>query len=176
MADAKAQLRVETDETDEDALITAQIIRARHMVESYIRGRLITQTVRLTLDGFSSRIALPIWPVQSITSVKYTDGDGNEATMDSGDYQLITSRKPNEVAPAYLGTWPTPRADYDSVRVEFVVGYGVAGSNVPADIVQAVMMTIGDFFENRENTLIGMTAQELPFGVKALLSPHIFWV
>lgn len=170
----KAQLRI--DDSDEDAVIAMQIASARSVVESYLRARLINQTVRLTLDGFPSRIELPIWPVQSITTVKYDDTAGDEQTIISTDYQLIESRKPNLVAPAYLGTWPIARADFDSVRIEFVVGYGATGNDVPADIRQAMLMLIGDFFENRENTIVGMTPAEMPFGVKALLSPHIFWV
>ncbi|TPJ53176.1 head-tail connector protein, partial [Mesorhizobium sp. B2-6-7] len=36
---------------------------------------------------------------------------------------------------------------------------------VPADLVSAVMTLAAHLFENREATVIGVSAQELPFGV-----------
>ena len=174
LAEAKAHLRV--DFADEDALISALIVAARRMVENFIRCRLITQTVTITVDGFGTGIGVPLWPVQSITSVKYDDTDNAEQTMAATDYQLVKTCKPPMIMTEYQVVWPTARADYGSVRAEVVVGYGDAATNVPQDIIQAIYMLIGDMYEQRENTAVGATTSEMPFGVREILTPHILWI
>lgn len=41
-----------------------------------------------------------------------------------------------------------------------------------ASIVGAVRLTLGDLYANRENTVIGATAVQMPAGAKALLRPY----
>ncbi len=106
---AKSHLRV--DHTAEDDAITDAIAEARELVEQHTGRRLITQTVRLSLDRFppfeeggfdwlggsfdgwdkwQSKGApnLPInairlfpFPAQSVTSVKYLDSAGTLTTL-----------------------------------------------------------------------------------------------
>lgn len=49
--------------------------------------------------------------------------------------------------------------------------------SIPEDILQAVYMTIGHYYENRESTIsIGIRGvQELPMGVTDMLAPHKDW-
>ncbi|WP_187970060.1 head-tail connector protein [Aquibium microcysteis] len=58
---------------------------------------------------------------------------------------------------AYLGT---PLADLDPV---------------PDAVRMAVLMLAGHFYENREASLVGVTAAELPFGVVDLIRPFRVW-
>ncbi|MBK3745814.1 phage gp6-like head-tail connector protein [Paraburkholderia aspalathi] len=46
---------------------------------------------------------------------------------------------------------------------------------VPASLKQAVLQLAAHFYENREATLIGISAGELPFGVIDLIRPHRDW-
>ena len=52
----------------------------------------------------------------------------------------------------------------------------VAYDAAPADLQQAIMLLASHWFENREATLVGMSAQELPLGFRELLSAHRVWV
>lgn len=46
---------------------------------------------------------------------------------------------------------------------------------VPADLRQAVLMLIGHFYENREASLVGVSAEEVPFGVREIIDAHRAW-
>lgn len=46
---------------------------------------------------------------------------------------------------------------------------------VPDAVRMAVLMLAGHFYENREATLVGVTAAELPFGVIDLIRPFRAW-
>lgn len=166
------------DNADQTALFGSYLAAARAKAESYLRKRLITQTVRLTMDHFhADEIELPIGPIQSVASVKYVDGAGVQQTMDSADYRLVQSQVPALLMPAYGQTWPTPRsADRGTVEVNLVVGYGDAGSDVPDDILQAIRLLAGHMHENREATIVGTIAATLPLSVSDMLAPHRLWV
>lgn len=43
---------------------------------------------------------------------------------------------------------------------------------VPAPILEAIRQLAAHLFENREASLVGLSAQELPFGLFDLLSPY----
>lgn len=45
----------------------------------------------------------------------------------------------------------------------------------PAPLREAVLKLAGDLYENREGSLSGMTAQQLPFGVADLITPYRAW-
>ena len=60
---------------------------ARQAIETYLRRRLITQTVEFSLAGFGPHIHLPVDPVQSVTSISYTDDPGATQTLPAANYQ-----------------------------------------------------------------------------------------
>lgn len=47
---------------------------------------------------------------------------------------------------------------------------------LPAGIREAVLRIAADLYENREASLVGVSASALPFGVTDLLTPHRVWV
>lgn len=55
-----------------------------------------------------------------------------------------------------------------------VVGGPVTESD-PAPIHEATRMLAAHLYEIREATLVGVTAQELPFGVLDMLGPYRAW-
>lgn len=172
--EARARIRMSTDETA--AEVTAMIKSARAAVETYLRRRLITRTVRLTLTGFPARVNIPVAPVQSIAAIRYVDDAGTEQTLAATEYTLVASAVPNFIVPAYRKAWPATQAHYDTIKVDVVVGYGNASSDVPPDILQALYLLLGHIYENREAAIVGSITSELPFGVAAMLDPHRFWV
>jgi uncharacterized phage protein (predicted DNA packaging) len=46
---------------------------------------------------------------------------------------------------------------------------------IPEPLKEAVRQLASHLYENREASLIGVTAQELPFGVLDLLTPYRAW-
>ena len=173
-SEAKSHLRVDT--TADDTLIGTLITAARQHVENHLRRALITQTWELVTDAFpvGDVIRLPLPPLVSVTSIKYTDEDGNESTLSSAAYVVDTDSTKGRVVLKSGETWPSDTlAAANGVRVRYVAGYGEA-SAVPRPIRQAILLLIGTLYENRESVLVaqGVTVAQLPFGVEALLMPY----
>lgn len=173
-SEAKSHLRVDT--TADDTYIGTLITVARQNVESHLRRALISQTWEVVLDDFPAGvIRLPKPPLASVTSIKYTDDEGNESTYSSANYVVDSDTEPGRVVLKSGQTWPAVTlAAANGVRVRYVAGYGAAGSNVPQAIRQAILLVIGSLYENREDVLVaqGVSIGVLPFGVVALLAPY----
>ena len=172
--EAKDHLRV-TDGA-EDALITALITAARQSIEGRFGslGRaLMTQTWDWFLDGFPASGApmeVPFPPLQSVTSITYTDDAGASQTWASSKYSVNTKSLIGLIAPAYGESYPSTRAMMNAVTVRFVAGFG-AGADVPMPIRQAMLLQIGHMYEQRETHVFGATVEMLPT-VKNLLAPY----
>lgn len=163
LADAKDHLRVCDD--SEDDLVTAYIVAAREYVETVTGRKLITQTWEQRLECFPHHpqaIAFDLFPVRTIVSVKYTDADGAEQTMDSADYLLRIGRLPQVVEPVYNSNWP-------SVARDVVIRVTVGDAAAPAAAVHAIRLLVGHWYENREAVVIGQTPSSVPMAAKALL-------
>lgn len=186
LATAKAHLRV--DFTDDDALIQRKLMAARDYVERWTGLSLCQQTWKLYLDRFPpadrweswpwraapSTILIPRFPVQSITSIQWTDLNGNVSTVSSGDYLVDLASRPPRIVPATSKFWPTTPAlaPQNGVVVTFVAG-ATAPDLVSPSAVQAVLLVLGDHYENREATVVDIrvAAQTLKT-VEALLGIH----
>lgn len=176
LIEAKQHLRV-TDDAD-NAYITNLIVAARQAVESgeswSLERSLINTTWRLTLDGFSARVSvieLPRPPVSSITSILYDDSANVEQTLLASRYKLIADAEPARVMPVYNDEWPDAIDYPGSVRITYVAGYGATAASVPQAVKQAILLLVGDMFENRESILTGTISGVLPT-IRALLNPY----
>jgi len=151
LAEAKEHLNV--DFTEDDTLIGAMITAARTAVENYLDYKLITQTLTEYWDEFptSGVFNLRFWPVQSVTSIGYTDSDGTAQTWSSANYQTDLVSEPARIKTAYSVSYPTTRADeLNAVNVVYVAGYGGPDS-VPELIKRAILLIIADLYDNRTN-------------------------
>lgn len=178
VGEAKAQARV--DGTDDDVLITAQIAAARPWAEEFTNRAFVTQTWKWNLDRFppnDAPIELPKAPLQSVTSVKYIDGDGIEQTWAATEYTVQAfsgpTAMPGRLWPKFGKTYPTPRDEPGAVRIEFIAGYGAA-SLVPEGIKAALKILVAELYERREEVVPGMVsgANRVPYNVEALLYPY----
>lgn len=168
LPEAKQYLRV--DGEDNDTIIGSLIKQAREFCEDYQGKRLITQTLELVLDAFPTKSFIEFKncsPVQSITSVKYTDYLNAESTMTATDYYLDNDSFVNRLVLAYNKQWPTNiLKPTNGVRIRFVCGYGVAAA-VPETVKQAMVLQMKllyddyrpeerDRIERARNALLGM--------------------
>jgi uncharacterized phiE125 gp8 family phage protein len=169
LAEAKLHLRVV--HSADDTLITAQIVAARERVEKEVRRALITQSWRYARDAFPfGDIALPLPVLRSVTSVEYVDEAGDVVTLDPSLYSVDAFSEPGRIRPS--DCWPSTKCSaLNAVRVVFEAGYG-ASSDVPASIKAAILLYLGDMFENRESQAAGVTLASNPT-VDALLAPYV---
>lgn len=173
LVEAKRHLRI--DHTDDDTYITALIGAATSILDGpngYLGRCLLTQTLETRLTSFHcGNVPLLYGPVQDIVSVQYNDGDGVLQTMDEDIYRII-SGAPVKLAPVYGEYWPTVQAGNDAIVIQYNAGYGDTGADVPAPIRQAILLTVGHLFENRESVIVGLNPAVMPLAADYLTSPY----
>jgi uncharacterized phiE125 gp8 family phage protein len=164
--EAKDRLRRSSDSSLEDAQIENLIDAAVAYLEEDVRISLLTQTRRIWYDGIpcDGKFLLDRGPVASITSVKLYDTADAATTLSSRSGQ----------------SWNTSAAlrAVNAVAIEYVAGFGAAGSSVPSPLKQAVLLLAGSLFEHREQVIVAQFAGqflELPFGYKELTGPYRLW-
>lgn len=174
VAQAQAQCRVEGAEAELTAAEFLDAIKeATDYCEQNIPGgrQLMTATWDLPVAGWwDCPLKLPLPPLQSVTSVKYYDSDGDLTTVSSSLYVVrAPHRAPGEIELLPNQTWPT---DYDArqypIVVRFVAGY-TSAANVPGSVKRALKLLVAHWNENREATLSGSLNKEIEFSVSALL-------
>lgn len=168
LAEAKAFAR--WTKSTEDAIFTALITAARQACENELQRALLPQSWEKTLDEFPDQIELPYPPVASVTSLKYTDSNGDQQTLNPNSYTLDNASEPGWIVPAYGLTWPATQASVNAVVVEYVAGYATAGA-VPEAIKTWIKLMVNHYFENREASIPGVSLQPIPF-IAGLLDPY----
>lgn len=193
LAVAKSHLRLEGG--DDDVYVTTLISVVREAVERWTRRAMYEQTWRMTLPCFpygASGTDLPVTlttfaggaidvhvpPLRSVTSIAYVDENGASQTLAGSAYR-VTIADVGIITPAFGTYWPSTQAVEGAVLVTFVAGYvataagaGDPGSLIPASIKHAMLLWLGQLYEQREAVITGTIAAELPMGVADLLAPH----
>ena len=168
LEDLKRHVRVTHSGDDED--LRSKMIAAREWVEAYARRALLTQTLRLTLSGWSSEMWLPMAaPLQSVTSVQYYDGDDVLQTLSSSLYRVLGHTWPASIAPRPTTTLPSLSDRPDAVLVTYVAGWSSA-AHVPRMFIEAIKLLAGHWYLNRESVTVGVVSAEMEMGVKNLVS------
>jgi uncharacterized phiE125 gp8 family phage protein len=163
-----------TSDTTEDSLVASLITAARIYGEKYTGRGFATQTVIAYLDDFPSEdyIELPKAPLQSVTSVKYKDTAGTETTMTvTTQYIVDSDRQVGRIVLPYGVTWPTATLyTVNPISITYVAGY----TSLPQPLKQAMLLMIGNWYENRENSpeIIGGSYNEIGFHAKALMDMY----
>jgi uncharacterized phiE125 gp8 family phage protein len=175
LAEAKAQMRVETD--DDDALITRLIAAAVAFTDAQgtLGKCMITQTWRQWVENNPNEVNMLMSPTITLTAVKYYDSDGALQTATLSDYQVLGPSYYKYVKVKAGFTWPVAQTRPDAIAIEYTVGYGTATTDVPETIRHALLMLVSHWYENREDTTTDRL-QSTPFGFEELLSTErAYW-
>ena len=185
-----AKLHLRVDISDDDQLISYLISAAREYVEMRTGMALMPSTWQLVLDRWPRQNALEFWPwpgipvgaillprfpVNTVTSVVWYGADGSTNTVTATDYIVDTSPRPPAIVPAYTKSWPAqtmiPKA---GIITTFTAGYANLAS-VPPTLVQAILMLMGHWYENRETVMVDnrLQAISLPHALDALLAQWV---
>jgi uncharacterized phiE125 gp8 family phage protein len=164
--DLKSHVAIDQSETYYNSMITSMEAAAVAWIESRSRVLLRPVTATIYVDEFpKSRDALyiPLWPVRSLTTLKYRNKDGTLVTLTP---QQSLSTPPSSLYPAINEVWPeTRQEDKQAVEIICSVGY----TTPPAMAVHAIKMLVAHWFRNRETVLVGTISKELEKSVDALL-------
>ena len=155
LAELKSQLRLDAEDTGQDASLMGHIRTAVDRCESFTRRALITQTWTLFMDDWpaarddglwegvrdgadirtaADAVGIPKPPLQSIAHVKtYDDGD-TAATWSSNNYFVDTASEPGRLVARVSQAFPVPTRAANGIAIQYVDGYG----DNPADVPQAI--------------------------------------
>ena len=156
-AEAKNYLKIDT--SADDTLISDMVASATDYCENYLGQKFITQTIAEVFDKIPKpkigdlfpTLFLTVHPVQSVTSITYTDTNETEQTWNASLYKVDTYRKAARITPSYGEVFPDILAEINSLTVTYVAGYGDASSDAPASIRQAVRLVLSDMYHNRSD-------------------------
>ena len=172
--DVKLHLNISS--TLDDATINSEIAAATQFAENQTNRRFITETRVLKMNGFEDPryvhdrvIHVPKSPLASVSSVVYEATDGTTTTLGTTAYGVSTGDIPGRVFEKYNEVWPVPRDVPNSVTVTYTCGYGSTQSAVPENVKQAIRLTVGHLYRNRE-AVSDVKLTNVPMSVEALLS------
>ena len=171
-AEAKSHLRVTS--SDDDTLIDSYVKSARDIFQDVSHRALLTQTLEYSFECWPSGrvLELPRPPLQSVTSVAYTDTDGNSQTLAATEYAVDTRAIVGRIVLGKDKTWPSLDDIANAVVVKYKAGYGAAATDVPPTILQAIRFLVAQFYEVREPVVVGSMASEIPETWQRVLWPH----
>lgn len=151
----------------QDGLVDAYLRAALAAIEGRIGKALIARAFRWAVDCWREphTQALPVAPVQSVSSLTLFDAAGAATVISPTSYRLIADLQRPRLAAVGSALPAIPSGGRAEVR--FVAGFGVGWFDVPADLRQAVLLLAAEYYDNRSQ--MGLREQMLPFGIMALI-------
>lgn len=186
---AKEHLRVVV--ADDDAYISSLIVAARKMAEDRLNRTIVQRRRVATFSGWGVRgyagchihpLHLPKPPVISVDNVGYLGGgylyvSGDETMLDATAFYmpLVDDDEMPRVEIKEGTVLPVlAKNRHDAVRVYYTAGYPVG--EVPAPIIQWMLLVIGTMYDNRESVVTGVTSVALADNfAKWLLQPYMVY-
>lgn len=170
LEEAKRQLRIEPEDTDEDVHIGSLCASAHSHVERVLGYPILRQTRETHLECFPR--GGPIWvgggDSFQITAVRYRDADGADQTVDASNYRTNAVGKICELHPAPNFTWPSTESAPSAVVIEWQAGWENP-SDVPEDMIHAMKLLVGHWDMNREAVIVGNISTEIEHALDAIL-------
>ena len=173
VAEAKTHLRIDSTFTDDDTYIGTLIDVATLAAENYTNLAIMQQTLNLQIDSFPDYFNLLKGQLRTLTinQITYQDENNVTQTLAASNYIADGSIKPARIYFTPDATIPSTFDIPNAVKVNFTLGC-TAASQVPAPIRQAILLTIGRFYEIRQDVVTGTIATTIPKTVEYLLNPY----
>ena len=153
---AEAKLFCRVTDSSQDTVVDSLIVAARQYAEQLTEIDLVPHYGYILAPGGPPEGAdeFPInrFPVVSIASITYLDGDGDSQTFSSANYSLKTSHP----AVIYLADgqfWPEVTTGLDTTfQITLTTGFATPAV-VPAEFKLAIKMLVKYWWENRSEVI-----------------------
>lgn len=149
--DAKLWMRVDT--SADDSLIADLVAESIDFVEEQYGFQLIEKTVTVEYEHYGKEVRLPLYPVQSITSVKTIDASGTEETLTVNEDYYLTG---DTLVLDNVYGWEVPD-ERIRLKVVYVAGY----TSIPSGIVLGLKKLVASNYEDRQDIVEG-SVSEMP--------------
>lgn len=161
-----ARAHCRTDASD-DALVAFYLDAAIADVEKRTGLALAPQVVTQTLDAWpraSDRLASSLlrWPVSAVTGVTYLDTDAEVQTLDAPLWRAALASRPGRVI--FSGAQLPRLAGSGAVTITYQAGFADP-ADVPANVKQAALLLLAEFFGNREAGALSDAAESAVAGL-----------
>lgn len=184
LTEAKDHLRV--THSAEDDLISRLISAARLHCERHLERGICLRTVRADVPHFYDEFILPYRPIDALKYIKYYNTASPSALTTLFAYDGIPldqtySLIKDVVRRSYGQTVPDVYPRADAVQITFDVGYSLnfatspATHTIPENIIQAVLILVGDLYENRESQITGTIVSENKTVERLLNAERIYY-
>lgn len=179
-AEIKPHLRVESTSTESDTIIDGYIAAARKRIEERTRRALLIQTFDFAFDGpypdDAEPIVLPKAPLAGVSSIVSYGSTGDSSTLSTDAYFVDAYSEPGRVCLNGGYSWPSGKRDLVTGVIRFTAGYSTSSTGIPGPLLQAIRMTAGHWFENREQVQVtepGAQLLNLPDGVEECIADYV---
>lgn len=169
----KSHLRLGTGFSDgdvQDVLLESFLRSAIAAIEARTGKILILRSFSWTLTRWRETDvqALPVAPVNEITSLVLRDRIDEEETIDPSFYWLEADTQ-RPVLHAAGSCFPAI-SQGGVAEIKFDAGYAPDWGALPSDLAQAVLLLAAHYYEYRHETRLGDT--NMPFGVSNLIERY----
>tara|TARA_Y100001963_G_C6709434_1_gene413538 strand:- start:587 stop:1165 length:579 start_codon:yes stop_codon:yes gene_type:complete len=169
-SEAKEHLKVDT--TADDTLIGNLIAAAVQSAQIYTNRFFLTSQIIQYGDKWEDIKVLFKSKVINVVSVKYYDSDNSLQTLSTDVWLADTKHQPARIGLKPNKDFPQLADRINAIEVTYKVGYGDTAADVPQGIKQACLLTIGNFYQNRQDVVVGRIATELPKSAQYLLDQY----
>lgn len=172
LGEVRSQLRVES--FDDDTLLGRLINTAvayTDVTGSLGHAMISQKWAQWFGPNLSQSVRLQLGPVTQVHAVKYYDENGDLQTDTLNNYEVTGTSFNTLVGPKEGFSWPTTAQRSDAIRIEYTIGYGETPSTVPETIRHALMLLVGHWYDNREQSVMDELSN-IPFGYEQLIAMH----
>lgn len=166
--DLKDHLRISYNDTEQDIYLESLLKSAVFQAEGITGRAFTTQSWTALFDSWADAIGctLPYGQLQSVSSVKYNDENGNEQTVSPDTYRVygIGTDSGKIVIPADSDFDYPSLYEKDPVMITFVCGWSTAAL-VPMPIKTAIKLIVSGLYEDLD----------IEAAVYAHLRPYRIW-
>lgn len=151
-------------------LLTIEQCRRQCRVDGDYDDDLLSELLGSAEDSAAAYINRAVFPDQSALAAALAElpaGAAAAAEEYASAIAAAASESNSEMAKAMVEVALAKRDALALARNRVLHGIVVNGS-----VVAAIRLMLGDLYANRENTMVGAVAVEMPAGAKALLRPY----
>tara|TARA_R110000751_G_scaffold90246_1_gene177258 strand:- start:17035 stop:17640 length:606 start_codon:yes stop_codon:yes gene_type:complete len=173
-AEAKTHLRVSQD--DDNTYIDNLILVAQQTIENYCNLLLFRTTVIQRGNCWVDVSSLYFSPVKNsgaaaVTHIKYYDVDNVLTSWAATNYIVDIYSQPVRIGLAPGIALPGLANRIDAIEVKYSIGTNTV-ADIPMALKQACLILVGQWYENRQEAVVGRSVGTIPMTARYLMEPY----